>query len=369
MDRAAEKLLSGIPLFAGFEHGELEGLLRIFHPVNFPAAASLVRQGQPADSAYIIESGTASVITSLPGGGEAELATLGPGSMLGETALLETGRRAATVIARTPVSGYVIERDGFRMLLAQRNRAAFTIQCRITRMLCQRLRELNAKVVAAHAPESPAPPLSGETAEAADLRRGQCSFDYRAFLPLLPIFKRFSQAELGDFLKQTEVIELKRGHILFQQDDPGAAGFVVVRGALEILRAENGRRHRIGVLGPGRLCGMLAVIESQPHSLSAAARELSVLLEIPKPAFDMLFAGNDSTTAKFQDAINRDLLQSLARTNIHLTRLISQARIRGGRQEKKRADDLQRAIGEQDVVPGLEGAEQKPVATAESTAS
>src|SRR5687768_8622739 len=156
MDQPAARLLSGIPLFAGIEDRELEGLLRIFQPVSFPPAAQLVRQGQPADSAYVIEAGTAKVVTSLPGGGEAVIATLGPGSTLGEAALLETGKRAATVVAQTAVSGHVVERDGFRMLLAQRNKAAFTIQCRITRTLCQRLRELNAKVIAADAPESAA---------------------------------------------------------------------------------------------------------------------------------------------------------------------------------------------------------------------
>lgn len=368
MSQDPSKVISGVPLFAGIDPGELEGVLRIFHPVSFRAAAPLVRQGHPADSAYVIETGTAKVITSLPGGGEAQLATLGPGSMLGEMALLETGKRAATVLAQTEVAGYVVERDGFRMLLAQRNRAAFTIQGRITRTLCQRLRELNAKVVAADAPESTAPPLAGATAEPSDLRRGQCSFDYRAFLALLPIFKRFTDGELGEFVRQTEVIELNRGRILFQQGDPDTAGFVVVRGALEILHSENSRRHRIGVLGPGRLCGVLAMIEGQPHSMSAAARERSVLLEIPKPVFAALFAGNDAVSARFQDAINRDLLQSLARTNIHLTRLVSQARIRGGRQEKKKAEDLTRALGAQDVVPRLEGADAKPVAAAETPA-
>jgi CRP-like cAMP-binding protein len=157
---------------------------------------------------------------------------------------------------------------------------------------------------------------------------------------------------------------------LFQQGEPPVAGFVVVRGALEVLHAENGRRHRIGVLGPGRLCGMLAMIEAQPHSMSAAARERTVLLEIPKAAFDALFGGTDSVAAKFQDAINRDLLQSLARTNIHLTRIVSQARIRGSRQEKKKADDLQRVLGAQDVVPKLEEDEKRaPAATAEAPAS
>jgi CRP-like cAMP-binding protein len=369
MDKVAARLLSGIPLFAGIEDRELEGLLRIFQPVSFPPAAQLVRQGQPADSAYIIESGTANVVTTLPGGGEAVLATLGPGSTLGEAALLETGRRAATVVAKTAVSGHVVERDVFRMLLAQRNRAAFTIQGRITRTLCQRLRELNAKVIAADAPESPAPPLSGETAEPSDMRRGQCSFDYRSFLPLLPIFKRFTDGELGDFVRQTEVIELNRGRILFQQGDPDTAGFVVVRGALEILHAENSRRHRIGVLGPGRLCGMLAMIEGQPHSMSAAARERTVLLEIPKTVFTALFEGNDAVAARFQDAINRDLLQSLARTNIHLTRLVSQARIRGSRQEKKKAEELQRALGAQDVVPKLDAAESGVPAAAAGPAA
>ena len=45
------------------------------------------------------------------------------------------------------------------------------------------------------------------------------------------------------------------------------------------------------------------------------------------------------------------LLQALARTNNHLTRLISQARIRGGRQEKKQVEELQQALGAQDCRP------------------
>lgn len=349
MDKTATRLISGVPLFAGIAQSELEGVLRIFQPVTFAPGSYLTRQGQAADGAYIIESGTADVITALPGGGEAAVAALGPGSVLGEMALLERGVRSATVIARSPVEAHVVERDGFRMLLAQRNGAAFTIQNRITLTLCKRLRELNARIVASDAPENAALPLSGQSADPAGMRRGQCSFDFRTFLPILPIFKRFTPGELANFTKKTEVIELDRGRILYQQGDPGAAGYVVVRGALEIGHAENGQRHRIGVLGPGRLCGILALIEGHPHSMSAAAREPSVLLEIPKAEFDALFTGYEPAAAKFQDAINRDLLQALARTNNHLTRLISQARIRGGRQEKKEAEELQRALATEDV--------------------
>jgi len=345
---AASLNIGGIPLFAGIEPAELESFLRIFQRVVFDPGACLVRQGQPADGAYIIESGTTEVITALPGGGEAKVAELGPGSVLGEMALLETGTRSATVVARSPVAGHFIEREGFRMLLAQRERAAFTIQNRITLTLCRRLHDLNARIVASDAPENAALPLSGQSADPAGMRRGQCSFDYRAFLPILPIFRRFSLSELEDFTQRTEVMELDRGRILFQQGDPGAAGFVVVRGALEIGHAANGRRHRIGILGPGRLCGIMALIEGHPYSMSAAARERSVLLEITKAAFDALFTGQDPAAARFQDAVNRELLQALARSNNHLTRLISQARIRGGRQEKKQAEELQRALAIED---------------------
>ena len=349
MSDGARQLIDAIPLFSGIERAGLEGILRIFRRVSFAAAAPLVRQGQSADGAYIIESGSAEVITALPGGGEAKVATLGPGSVLGEMALLERGTRSATVIASAPVQGYFVDRDAFRMLLAQRESAAFTIQNRITRSLCHRVREMNERIVASSAPHDMASPLSGQTAEPEGLRRGRCSFDYRLFLQLLPIFRRYSAEELAEFLEKTEPLELDRGCILFQQDEPGEAAYVVVRGALEVGRAASGRRHRIGILGPGRLCGIISLVEGRPHGLSAAARERTVLLEIGKAAFDALFAGRDALAAKFQESINRDLLQGLARTNNHLTRLISQARIRGGRKERQQAEEMQRALATEDV--------------------
>ena len=94
--------------------------------------------------------------------------------------------------------------------------------------------------------------------------------------------------------------------------------------------------------------GALALIEGLPHSMSATAREATVLLEIGKSAFERLFRGDDRLAARFQEAINQELLQALARTNNHLTRLISQSRIRGGGREKKRVEELGQALGAQD---------------------
>lgn len=349
MEGAASSLFGAIPLFAGISQDGLEALARVFLPVRFEAAAHLVRQGQPADGAILIESGTAEVYTALPGGGTTAVAALGPGSVLGEMALLESGVRSASVVARDPVTAHYIERDAFRMLLSQRNRAAFTIQKRITLTLCERLRRLNEKVVASDGTAKAAPAL--EAAAAAPAPRGGCGFDWRAFLPVLPLFRRFAAAQLAELAEAATVRELDRGQPLFREGDEAQTCYVVVRGALEITGARNGRRHRIGVLGPGRLCGILAMIEAQPHSMSAACRENAVLLEIGRPAFSRLFEGDDRLAARFQEVINQELLQALARTNNHLTRLVSQARIRGGRKGSEQAEALQRAIGELECRP------------------
>ena len=344
-------LFGAIPLFAGIDRDGLEDIARIFQPMRFEPASHLMRQGQPADGAYLIESGTADVYTALPGGGETTVAALGPGSVLGEMALLDSGVRSASVLARSAVAAHFIERDAFRMLLSQRNAAAFTIQNRITLTLCERLRQLNGKVGEADGAGNPAPPLESAVAAGVAPRRGSCSFDWRAFLPVLPLFRRYGAAELAEFAAAAQVMELSRGQPLFRHGDPAETCYVVVRGALEITGERNGQGHRIGVLGPGRLCGILAMIEGAPHSMSAAARENSVLLEIGKDAFTRLFKGDDRLAARFQEVVNQELLQSLARTNNHLTRLVSQARIRGGRQEARKAEELERALGGQDCRP------------------
>jgi CRP-like cAMP-binding protein len=344
----AAEIIRGISLFEGLAPSEIDGVLCVCERVEFAPAACLMRQGQPADSAFILELGSVEITTRLPGGGEAAVATLGPGSVIGEMALLDSGLRSATVVAREPAAGYFLERDGFHMMLAQRNRAAFTIQVRITRSLCQRLRELRARIIALDAPESVAPATHEPGASAEAARAGGSSFDYRAFLPVLPLFRGFSSAEMEAVADLAWVRELGRGQSLFRQGESSTACHVVVRGAVELTGAQDGRRHRIGVLGPGRLCGVIALIEERPHSKSAAARERATLLEIGKAAFDRLFGGDDRIAAKFQSAINHELLQSLARTNNHLTRLISQSRIRGGRRERKQAEELQQALATED---------------------
>lgn len=322
MDGSA--LIRQVPLFAGLDERALDDLLRIFERVVFATGDSLTRQGHAASSACIIESGLAEVVTALPGGGTASVAQLESGAVLGEMALLDSGICSATVIARRTTVCHRVTRDGFRMLLAQRVPAVFAIQQRITRTLCQRLRALNARVVVADT-EAPTPvmPVALTAGSVTD------DFDHRAFLPVLPPFRDFDAQDIAALCAASRVMHLRRGEQLFSQGADSKACHIVIRGALELTAQRGGLLHRIGILGPGRLCGVMALIERQPHSMQAHAREQAMLLEMSQEAFDAFFHGHDRLSVKLQHVMHRELLQALARTNNHLTQLISSARVRG----------------------------------------
>ena len=319
-------LVRSVPLFSGLVPAEIEGILGISRYLAFAPGTCLMRQGQAADGVFIVESGTADVLTALPGGGDLTLASVDAGTVLGEMALLDAGVRSATVVARTPVAGYWIDRDGFRMLLAQRNPAGFTVQGHITLALCRRLRELNAGIVAREAPTDVARALAARNPP--PVQRGSCRFNYRPFLPLLPVFRGLDAEDVEEMTAHAEVLDAPRGAVLVEQGAASTACYVVVRGAIEVSTQHARGRHRIGILGPGRLCGHMGLIDGVPHTTTMAAREHSTLLEMAKPEFERLYNGCERINARFRDAINRNLLEALAHTNNHLTRLISQARIR-----------------------------------------
>ena len=322
----AHQLAARVPLFANLAADDLRDLLRVMQHHTFGAGQSLLRLGQPADSALFVEAGRANAIVPLPGGGEAVLAEFGPGSVLGEIALLEEGVRVAHVIASEPTACFAMGRDAFRAVAAQGNRAARALLQRITLALCQRLRTLNGRILAASEPEALAPAVRSVGAE-----RRAPGFDCRAFLPLLSAFQNFNADDLDALMRVVTAFDLPRGAQLFRAGEPGSACYIVVRGALEISREQQGLQRRIGILGPGRICGVLGLIEGEPHSMSAAAREATTLMEIPASVFHCYHSGDGLGTQgslKFQSAVNHELLRSLARTNNHLTRLISQAHIR-----------------------------------------
>jgi CRP-like cAMP-binding protein len=90
--------LQAIPLFADLPEPELEALAGRAKELEVEVGETLVAEGEFGHCVFAIEEGTARVSR----GGET-LSTLGPGDVIGEVAVLASGRRSATVVAGTPM--------------------------------------------------------------------------------------------------------------------------------------------------------------------------------------------------------------------------------------------------------------------------
>jgi MFS family permease len=102
--------MAKLPLFAGVSASRLEAALGRVRPIEVVAGQTIVRQGEPSDLFYIIETGSFTVSQINDAGGETVLRQLGPDEVFGEIGLLNQSARTATVTADT--AGRLLEMDG-----------------------------------------------------------------------------------------------------------------------------------------------------------------------------------------------------------------------------------------------------------------
>ncbi|TAK43181.1 MAG: cyclic nucleotide-binding domain-containing protein [Betaproteobacteria bacterium] len=327
----------------GLDREAVRKLVALAREVSFIKGAALVRQGEASRGAFLIRSGCAEARVALPGGGSLAVARFREGDMFGEMALVERGVCSASVHADSNVDAWFVGRDDFRALVASREIAALEIQRAITRTLADRLRMLNDRLkrypAAEDRPAGEAPPAQDPLAGVARSRRA--SFDWRAFLSVLPFFEGFDADATDEFAAAGEVIELPRGAWVFAAGAKAQACYLVLRGALELSTRIGDRQRRVAIAGPGELVGFMAVINDAARANSARVREAACLLEIPSAAFLEIYNGASGATVSLHHAVHRSLLRSITRTNNQLSRLLAHTRLEGA---GAHASELQAAL-------------------------
>jgi CRP-like cAMP-binding protein len=114
--------LQEIPLFASLSEEEVNMLVPLFNERSFTAGHVIAKEGTPGFGFFVIESGSAKVTVR----GE-EKRTLGPGSYFGEIALVDSGPRAATVTAESPVTAHMLSGLEFRDLVKEHPALAWSL--------------------------------------------------------------------------------------------------------------------------------------------------------------------------------------------------------------------------------------------------
>jgi CRP-like cAMP-binding protein len=106
-----ESRLRGIALFARLSKRERTKLARHLGEVEVPLGGHLVKEGERSHEFFVIEEGTAAVIS-----GGKHVTDLGPGDFLGEIGLLRPSDRTASVIATSPIRAIVMAEEDFRAM-------------------------------------------------------------------------------------------------------------------------------------------------------------------------------------------------------------------------------------------------------------
>jgi CRP-like cAMP-binding protein len=110
--------LARIPFFAGLDAPALERVAAGTRTRRFRRAEIIFHAGDPGDALFIIVSGEVKIALPSEEGDEAILATLRPGDVFGELALLDGAPRSATASALVATEVVLLPRDRFRELVA-----------------------------------------------------------------------------------------------------------------------------------------------------------------------------------------------------------------------------------------------------------
>jgi CRP-like cAMP-binding protein len=142
MGEESADLLARVPLFEELSEAELTRIGSVAVPRAFPKGVRVFHEGDNSDACYIVRSGDLRVTREHSDGRAIALATLGPGDIFGELAMLDGGTRSASVETLSDAELLALPATDVRRVIAAHGDIAAKLIIAITR----RLRETNERV-------------------------------------------------------------------------------------------------------------------------------------------------------------------------------------------------------------------------------
>ena len=135
-------LLQRVPLFSELSREDLEQISRVAVARNYPRGVRVFHEGDRSDACYLVRSGDLRVTREHSDGRAIALATLGPGDIFGELAMLDGEARSASVEALSPCELLALPAGDVRRML----QSSSEITVKLVVALTRRLREANERI-------------------------------------------------------------------------------------------------------------------------------------------------------------------------------------------------------------------------------
>ncbi len=138
--------LRATPFFGGLSDASLDLLISMLVECCFEAGNTVVTEGEPGHSMFIVHSGKL-VVSKLGNSGCAiRMADLAPGDFFGEMTLIEMQNRSATVVAEGPTVLYELSARNLYTYYKADIHAYVMVMQNINRELCRRLRRSDSRI-------------------------------------------------------------------------------------------------------------------------------------------------------------------------------------------------------------------------------
>lgn len=137
-----DDLLHRTELFGALGDDDRAACAEAFRRVRFEAGQVLFLTGDPGDRAYLVADGLVRLTLATAGGRELNVRMAGPGDLIGEIAVLDSGPRSADAAALTDVTAHAITAASLAALFNERPGLARSVIA----LLCKRLRATTAQM-------------------------------------------------------------------------------------------------------------------------------------------------------------------------------------------------------------------------------
>ena len=108
-----ERMLRASPVFREGTPATLADLAARASRLDYPPGAWLCRQGEPAAHVFLLTAGEVAIVSPARAGAEQVYTIVRAGELIGELALLTSGRRTAGMRATSPATAWAIPREAF----------------------------------------------------------------------------------------------------------------------------------------------------------------------------------------------------------------------------------------------------------------
>ncbi len=242
--------LRATPLFHDLSDAELEEIAGILREESFPGGGTIFRSDENCSDLYLIRSGFVRLFDS----NGSVLATLGPGSLVGEAEFLRGLAHNTSAVAASDVHLWSLPDSGLRQLLQRQ----YGIGIKLSQNFGEQISQLEDYLV-----------------EQLIKTRALGGLPHRVIEPMAGSMQPH---------------QVQRGRFLYQSGQQAEALFLLEKGALELQPAPTPEEPSptASLVEPGSLFGVLPLLTNKPYNASAFSVDDCLVWSLPAATFHSL---------------------------------------------------------------------------------